>query len=40
MDKNLSLKIQFLAADKLSGSLKQIVGLGESGARELRTTSI
>ena len=35
MDKNLSLKIQFLAADKLSGSLKQIVGLGESGAREL-----
>lgn len=35
MDKNLALKIQLLAADKLSGSLKKIVGLGENGARTL-----
>lgn len=35
MDKNLVLKIQMLAADKLSGSLKKIVGLGEKGGQAL-----
>lgn len=35
MDRKLALTIQLLAADKLSGSLKKIVGLGESGAQKL-----
>ena len=30
MDKKLALTIQFLALDKLSGSMKKIVGLGRS----------
>ena len=35
MDKNLALKITFLAADKLSGAMKKIVGLGQTGAQKL-----
>lgn len=35
MDKKLALTIQFLALDKLSGSMKKIVGLGEKGTTAL-----
>jgi hypothetical protein len=35
MDRKLSLIIQFAAADRLSGSLRQIAGLGDTGAQKL-----
>lgn len=35
MERKLSLMIQFLAADKLSGSMRRIIGLGDSGATKL-----
>lgn len=35
MDKKLALTILFNGADKLSGNLKKIVGLGRSGAQEM-----
>ena len=35
MDKRLALAIRFNALDKLSGSMKNIIGLGKSGTQEL-----